>query len=156
MNRRTLILNGMAAMGGAALVPFVYASPRLPPAIQANIDYWTKACPEWLAECPPWHTSYYLVKEGERFRVYGVTWNGSNLNDHRLFIPENEDELIFQARDAIHPGMGIGDQFDYGRGEKAFMCSYVYDSPLRRIKKWGGSMSTWLLANNYLNNGFRK
>lgn len=166
MNRRYLLLNGLKAAGVVALAASVrpFASAReyrvtaivegtkIHPAIQADIDYWMKACPKWLAECPPRHVSYYAVKESSELRVYAVKWNGANLNDHVLSVPANEQELIAQAQEAItkasHPkqSMDIGNEIELSDGRKMSFCSYVYDSPLRRIKKWGGSLSTSLLV----------
>jgi hypothetical protein len=156
MNRRSLLLTGLQAAGAVALAaslrPLAFAvKPSLHPSIQANIDYWMEAAPEWLAECPPFHTSYYAVKEDGHLRIYAVKWNGPNLNDHVLSVPANEGELIAQVQQVIgfarplRP-MDIGDVVYERDGHTYRFCSYVYNSPLRLQKKWQGSMASSLIA----------
>lgn len=169
MNRRTLLTNGLRAAGAVALAasvrPFVSAHEyrvtaivegrKIHPAIQANIDYWMKAAPEWLAECPPYHASYYAVKEDGRLRVYAVKWNGSNLNDHSVLVPTNEGDLVAEVRAQIAEtnrllrgsgNMDIGGKIDFTDPKSRSFCCYVFNSPVRRVKQWQGSMASSLIA----------
>lgn len=158
MNRRSMLktMSGAAAAGFVASLPLksLASSLKLHPAIQANIDYWMKAAPDWLAECPPYHTSYYAVKERGELRVYAVDWHGSDLNNHALSTPSNEAQLVAEVQRQINEtnrllrgtgNMDIGGVIDFEAKPQRSFCSYVFDSPVRRSKHWLGSLATSLI-----------
>ena len=109
-------------------------------AIADNIAYWSQPhYLSWLAESPPFHTSYYCVEEDGALRVYGVKWQGADLSKGEVFTPDNHFDLLCEARKA-----GVGTRtrvLDIGQGRevggKLMACgAYVYDSPLRRVREW--------------------
>jgi hypothetical protein len=114
-------------------------------AIVDSITWWSK--PDFqqsLSENPPSHTSYYCVDEGDDLRVYGVRWHGADLSKGEVFTPDNEAQLLAEVRPIIannrlHGGR-IGGSFMLG--DKQIICdSYVFDSPLRRVKEWMPSIA---------------
>jgi hypothetical protein len=113
-------------------------------AIKDNIEYWSRQV-QALMEIAPFHTSYYCVDEGGQLKVYGVKWNGADLNKCQLFVPENHDELLADARAAIAKGNAIGDILDMGGGPYRQVDSYVFNSPVHMITRWQESHAGSLL-----------
>lgn len=125
------------------------------PSIKANIDYWSQPPMQtWLAESPPFHTSYYAVDEGGTLRVYGVRWQGADLSKGEVFIPDNECDLLAEVAPILSAGKGrgmaIGEGITTSKGLLMVVDSYVFDSPLRRRKSWGPSTALSLLNERYV------
>lgn len=151
MNRRSLLkLTGQAAIGIVAARTVVgrdvkAGSLATHPAIQANIDYWMQFG-DHLRRSPPFHTSYYVVTEGEIRCVYAVKWNGPNLNDHKVLLAHNQGQMIKKAdtqcgqvhKILLEDPMLV--RSPNGQHPLTVDC-YVYDSPVRRDKRWQVSLA---------------
>lgn len=142
MNRRELILGcGAAAVGVAAAG---VAFPKsIHPAIQANMDYWK----DRMLDDPPYHTSYYGIKEDGALRVYAVKWNGTDVKQATVFIPDHERELLAELNKARAKSYGdIGDTLPKMlNGQDCVIDCFVYNSPVRKQPRWMPSIATSLL-----------
>lgn len=116
-------------------------------AIKDNIEYWSRQI-DWLNESPPFHTSYYCVEENGQLEIYAVKWNGADLWKGEISKPDNWADLLADVAPIIARGKGhgaaIGDGAAMGNMLRVVDC-YVFDSPLRRVKKWQSSYAGSLL-----------